>query len=355
MNEHFADPSAYLRELWSDDDRKRNGLVEAVKGMYVESDRDETLMRHLKRLALNAALRVDPSMPFAAENRAPGKALVVVAPSGAGKTRLLQRTFRNSPYFPNYGVEDLQSPLISIQAPAPCTLLQIALRILEKLDYPVERDLQRENKAWLRVRQQFRLHGILFLHIDDIQHVLHALSEDEIQKVRDTLKDIMLLDWPVQIILSGVPDLMPFVRKDRQLRRRCRFMYLSKLSAAEHAEFLGEAVQAYAATAGLKVEVDDNAMLVPRLLHAGQYEMGISLEILSEAVEAALDREGETLKLVDFQNTYADRNLMPDDQNIFVAHAWHTIDATLVRPVDLEEEKAEAQIAVHNKNRRSRS
>lgn len=354
MNEHFADPSAYLRELWSDDDRKRNGRIEAVKGMYVESDRDETLTRHLKRLALNAALRVDPSMPFAADNRAPGKALVIVGPSGAGKTRLVQRTFRSSPYFPNYGVAEVPSPMISIQAPAPCTLLQIALRILEKLGYEIERDL-RENKAWLRVRQQLRLHGILFVHIDDIQHVLHALSEDEIQKVRDTLKDIMLLDWPVQLILSGIPDLMPFVRKDRQLRRRCRFMYLTKLSAAEHAEFLGDAVNEYAATAGLKVDVDDDAMLVPRLLHAGQYEMGISLEILGEAVEAALDRDGKTLKLVDFQNAYADRNLMPDDQNIFFANAWHTIDPALVRAADVEEEKAEAQIAAHKKNRRSKS
>ncbi|MBM7482337.1 hypothetical protein ACVWWI_004352 [Bradyrhizobium sp. USDA 3686] len=354
MSEHFADPSAYLRDLWTDQDRKRNGRIEAVKGMYIETERDEILKGHLERLARNAALRVDRSMPNAADNRAPGKALVIVGPSGAGKTRLVQRTFRNNPYFPNYGVAEARSPLLSIQAPAPCTLLQIALRILEKLGYPIERDL-RENKAWLRVRQQFRLHGILFLHIDDIQHVLHALSEDEVQKVRDTLKDIMLLDWPVQLILSGIPDLMPFVRKDRQLRRRCRFMYLSKLSAAEHAEFLDAAINEYAATAGLKVDIDDDAMLVGRLLHAGQYEMGISLEILGEAVEAALDRDGKTLKLVDFQNAYADRNLMPDDQNVFFANAWHTIDATLVRPGDAEEEKAEAQIASHKKNRRSKS
>jgi hypothetical protein len=166
MTDLNTDPSAYLRDLWTDEDRQRNGKVEAVKGMYIETERDEGLARHLKRLALNAAIRQHPNLPHAANNRAPGKGVVVVGQSGAGKSRLMQRTFRNNPLFPNYGVADAWCPLISIQAPAPCTLGQIAIRILERLGYDVERDLK-ENTAWLRVRQQLRVHGILFLHIDD--------------------------------------------------------------------------------------------------------------------------------------------------------------------------------------------
>jgi hypothetical protein len=89
----------------------------------------------------------------------------------------MQRTFRNNPLFPNYGVADAWCPLISIQAPAPCTLGQIAIRILERLGYDVERDLK-ENTAWLRVRQQLRVHGILFLHIDDTRnHPSHIANK----------------------------------------------------------------------------------------------------------------------------------------------------------------------------------
>jgi hypothetical protein len=49
------------------------------------------------------------------------------------------------------------------------------------------------------------------------------------------------MDWPVQLILSGISELMPFARKDRQLRRRLRFMYLSQLTARDHSAFLDEA------------------------------------------------------------------------------------------------------------------
>jgi len=40
------------------------------------------------------------------------------------------------------------------------------------------------------------------------------------------------------------------------------------------------------------------------------------------------------LELRDFADAYAMRNLMPDDHNPFVAHAWDTIDTGLVQPKD---------------------
>jgi hypothetical protein len=70
--------------------------------------------------------------------------------------------------------------------------------------------------------------------IDDLNNVLHVSSEEEIQKLRDTIKDLMSNpEWPVQVIVSGVPDLFPFFRKDRQLRRRFRYLYLTKLTPNE--------------------------------------------------------------------------------------------------------------------------
>jgi hypothetical protein len=243
-----------------------------------------------------------------------------------------------------------------VSAPAPCTLLQLAIRILILLGYEITRELK-ENGAWLRVREQLKLQRILFLHIDDIQHVLHQLSEEEIQKVRDTLKDLMTsMDWPVQLILSGVPELLPFARKDRQLRRRLKFMNLSQLSVGNHSEFLDDAIREYARTADLKLCIKPDDALVGRLLHAGQYEMGISLEILGDAVEAAYDRDGKTLALADFANAYAPRNLMPDDQNPFVAYAWDRIDVSRLRPkeIDPEDDRSEEDAAGTKPKRRYR-
>jgi hypothetical protein len=337
-----TDPSAYLRALWSKEEAAINAKIEDVKTLYVESERDDDITRHLKRLTFNAAIRRDPRLPHAADNRAPGKGLMIVGPSGSGKSTLVQETFRNSAAFPNYGIRGAWCPLVSVGAPAPCTLLQLAIRILIRLEYKFTRELK-ENVAWLRVRDQLELQKILFLHIDDLQHVLHQLSEEEIQKVRDTLKDLMTsADWPVQLILSGVPELLPFVRMDRQLRRRLRFMYLSKLSAGNHSEFLDDAIKEYARTAGLELCIKPDDALVGRLLHAAQYEMGISLEILGDAIEVAFDRDGKTLALKDFADAYAPRSLMPDDQNPFVAYAWDQIDASRLRPKEIDPEEDHA-------------
>ena len=179
---------------------------------------------------------------------------------------------------------------------------------------------------------------ILFIAIDDLQHVLHGFSEEEIQKVRDTLKDLMTNpEWPVQLILSGIPEMLPFFRHDRQLRRRFRFMYLKKLTPHEHAAFLDEAIQHYAQEVQLKLDIKPEEDIVARLLHAGQYEFGITLEIVAEAMEEALDRGGKTVTRTDFMNAYAARNLMPDDQNPFFAGAWHTIDTSRLQTKDAEE------------------
>jgi type II secretory pathway predicted ATPase ExeA len=347
-----TDPSAYLRALWDEKDRSTNTKIENVKGIYVGTERDDDLALRLKRLITNAATRRDPRLPFTADNRAPGKGLVIVGDSGAGKSTLLQEAFKTNAAFPNYVNRGAWCPLVSIKAPSPCNLLQLAMRILGRLDYGTDRILK-ENVAWQRVRDQLRLQRILFLHIDDLQRVLHQLSDEEIQKVRDTLQDLMdSEDWPVQLILSGVPKLLPFARKERQFRRRLRFMYLSRLSAKDHSGFVEEAIKKYAHTGGLDLDLKPDDAVVGRLLHSAQYEMGTALEILGEAIELAFERSARSLTLNDFADAHAARCPMPDDQNVFLAYAWDTIDTNLLRQKDDEDDAAESEEAPQSRRRR---
>jgi hypothetical protein len=99
----------------------------------------------------------------------------VVAPSGAGKSRLLEETFRGHGAFPNWGEKGKWCPLVSIAAPAPSTLGQVGIRILELLDYDLQREIK-ENNAWLRVRQQLRLNNVLF-------HAKVALADSDLAYV----------------------------------------------------------------------------------------------------------------------------------------------------------------------------
>jgi hypothetical protein len=81
--------------------------------------------------------------------------------------------------------------------------------------------------------------------------------------------------------------------------------------------------------------------------------MGITIEILTEAIETAIGRRSKLLTLDDFADAYASRNLQPNDQNPFVAHAWDTIDASLLRPKH-EDPTDEDDSAVDAKPRRRR-
>jgi hypothetical protein len=140
----------------------------------------------------------------------------------------------------------------------------------------------------------------------------------------------------MQLIVSGIPTLLPFFRKDTQLRRRFRFLYLGKLTAKDHAEFLRDAVEHYCGLAKISVAAQVKEDVAGRLLHAADYEMGRSLEIVGNAVEEALDRGSRKLEKVDFANAFADLcKSLPDDQNPFMATAWHTIDVSrLLRSAD---------------------
>jgi len=82
---------------------------------------------------------------------------------------------------------------------------------------------------------QLKINQVLFLWLDHLNNVFTMSSEEEILKVRDTLKDLMNNpDWPLQLIVSGIPDLLPYFHADKQLRRR--FRDLGKLGA-EHVPF----------------------------------------------------------------------------------------------------------------------
>lgn len=330
------DPAAYLREMLDPAERKRVNKIEQVKTAYMTSDRDDDLARLLKRLTTNAVIRRDPTKPHGAGNRVEGKGICVVAPSGAGKSTLLEEAFRSHPAFPNFRVPDKWCPLVGITAPSPSTLGQVGIRLLEVMGFPLDRDLK-ENQAWSRLRTQMKINNVLFIWLDDLNNVLTMSSEEEIQKVRDTLKDLMNNpDWPVQLIVSGIPDLLPFFRADKQLRRRFRYLFLGKLAPAEHGAFLQSSIEHYCELAEIKLDVLPEEDLVGRLLHAGALEMGVCLEIAVDAVTEALERNSRKLQRIDFANIFADRHTLSDDQNPFLAPGWQMIDTTRLYAKDEE-------------------
>lgn len=147
-----------------------------------------------------------------------GAGIVVIGESASGKSKeideALKRLKTKMPKM-ECGLENriLQEALVG-----ETTWKALGLQLLEKLGYPLAAS-RTEHEIWSRVRSQLKGQGIWLVHIDECQHMFETLGETETKKVINSLKTFMKhRDWPVALILSGIPKLLDKVNLDPQFR-----------------------------------------------------------------------------------------------------------------------------------------
>lgn len=311
-----------------------------VLGGYFQTLRDDALEKEIDRL-LEGAARSDAAREQgkAVGRLNEGRALVVMGAAGAGKTRALERAFDKRAEFASFRDPDADCPLVSISAPSPCTLKQLGLSLLKGLGYETDRDM-RENIAWEKVRHQLRARCVRFVHIDEAQHAIEFMHRHERQKVSDTLKDIMHgAGWPVWLILSGLPSFANFVEEDGQLRRRCRFLRFEGLCVSDDVSLIQRLIREYTDRAGVGSNDVLSDELAMRVIHASSNQLGISVELVQDAVDECLASNEVALEIRHFAIAYGARTGCEQIHNIFVAPDWDRLDPnrTLYQPAEDKE------------------
>jgi len=325
-----ADPLAPLRAYLGPDDARVARVMAPLRECYVGSQRDDAVAQEIRRLIANSLLPRDPRRPASIGNRCDGSGFVVIGASGSGKSRALHEALVRHPAFPGYGVPESGCPLVRVHARSPCTLGQLGTAILHAIGYPTRRALK-ENEAWHRVSQQLPPYGVLFLLIEDIHNVLRQKNVDEIKKVADTLRSLMIFpEWPVQLLLTATEEFVAFAGADRQFSRRLKYVPFENVHPAEDGEWIERAVTDFAGSAGLKLSFAEEDMMIPRLCRAAAFQMGLVFEILLDAVEVAIRARRRTLAIGDFSEAYSTR-VTERDLNMFLSPTWFDIDPTLVR------------------------
>ena len=155
---------------------------------------------------------------------------------------------------------------------------------------------------------------------------LNWRNEAEMEKLSDTLKNVMQQrDWPVRLIVGGLPELADFLQRDGQLRRRSHVVHLKNLKFPRDAKLLGWlAATIVRDHAGMEFGFEVSDEFLARLCRASWNQFGIVTQIVRGAVEQALleDRPQTEVTARHFARSYAAFSGCQPSENIMTAANW---------------------------------
>jgi len=131
------------------------------------------------------------------------------------------------------------------------------------------------------------------------------------------------------IILSGTPNVEEIFRT-REFRRRFLTVESPTLEVGGDTPHVRRMIAKYLRAVGLGLDRSLRDFM-PRLLHAGTYQLGWTLNVVIEAIRIALLDTAENLSIEHFADSYADIVQCEDRDNPFVANDWSGIDTVMQR------------------------
>ena len=219
--------------------------------------------------------------------------------------------------------------MICFLVPAPATRKSVGYGCLTSLGYPLNRG-RTGAVIWSNVQTLLSERKVLFLHLDEVQHLYNEKANRESQAVVNTLKSLMQRpDWPTGLILSGTRELQSLVHMDPQLSRRLTPVEFPSIDATTHAKEIKGIVSHYADIAELQVHSGElnSSDFARRLIHAAARELGLVIELIVAAIEDALKRAATVLDKEAFARAFARRSGCSHLGNPIVADDWRGIDA----------------------------
>jgi hypothetical protein len=303
---------------------ERRARKQVVKAIHIK---DEVFRRAERRFDL-----VLKSL----EDDVESKALVVRAPSGAGKTHLLGH-LATDPRLVSFQDEfgDVR-PLVRVSAPSPCTLKTLGIVIHRALTGIELSARLPAHDIWVRVRTNMYNMRVSVVMIDELHHVFANKNKHEQEDVISTLKALLLAEddedtigklpatvvaHPLGLVLSGMPTLTDVIRLDLQLQRRCivhefKPLILDKVGEPKFKGFL----QRYAKGLGFPNVPDfTSADMLLRLHKASGGYRGRAAFFIKEAAYRAIDYGHSTVdRALHLAEVFEDIFETGDERNPFL-------------------------------------
>jgi AAA domain len=221
------------------------------------------------------------------------RALFLLGESDSGKTRAMEYHIPKREEFKPYTLPngEVVRPFVSFEAPRPITPKGFARKALIACGYPIVSNKLTEQELFELLKEVIRNNRILFLHVDEMQHVLKGTTTGEIQHVSDIIKSLLQIPgWPLHMILSGVPSLARFLSPedgDPQLRNRSFVVELKQMTRKDTA-FLLKLQTSIMQGEGVTVGDAASDSFIHRLLHACNGASGTIIQMMLAAADRAI-------------------------------------------------------------------
>lgn len=263
-----------------------------LKKMYFKMGRAEELDERLQ------AVVSDFDAGRLTGDRFEGCGLVVVGESGSGKSREIDHAVQR---FLKAGPEldcGLEKRVHQVALEGPTSWKSLGQLLLDALGYPISSG-RTEPEIWARVRAQLKGQGIWLLHIDECQHIFDRVGEHETKRLINAIKGLMKhREWPIAVILSGIPTLIDTLNIDAQLRTKLKPFRLPIIDhLGSDLDEIDTVLCAYGDALSVDVTPirDEDAYF--RLVHGFEYQFGRVFRFLIDVVvEASQNKKRLTLE-----------------------------------------------------------
>lgn len=218
-----------------------------------------------------------------------------------------------------------KTDVCAIKASSPASLKSVGQNILGELGYKSDVDpLNLNNKEahyiWNLVRQYLKKSGVLVLFIDEAQDFIINQNRIEINKVISTLKSLLQdKEWPVCVVLAGMPELNTLVQRDDQLVNRTKRISCTKLFAETHKADVLSIVSHYASVVDIGLHPDlRKVSFVRRLLHASSGDFGKTVQEIIRGLTVSIENQSKEVTIADFAAGFREKYKLVDAANPYL-------------------------------------
>lgn len=263
------------------------------------------------------------------------RGLMVTGESRVGKTsetvKLVEEFNASQTEMPN----GMPGKILYCKLDGSVSWKDLGQKTLENLGYPVS-PKRTQSEIWGLVRHHSREHGVIGFYYDECLHVFTPGAKSN-RIFLDSLKSLMKEpEWPLILILSGVPVLATYVNSEEQLSHLLAPVHFDEISLGKSADpgkdpdmiELNKLVYAYADHGGINVDDLVDVDFLERLDFACASRWGLVIELLIRAFGLCRFRGVNVASVDIFAEAYAQNSRLQLELSPFTAPDYRdTLDS----------------------------